>query len=69
MIFGEVGLNHNGKISYAKQYINFHKWTKFNVLMLQIRKLKFYKRDEKKQLTLPNRFYNFFVKIILFFKD
>jgi len=37
--------------------------------MFQIRKLKFYKRDEKKQLTLPNRFYNFFVKIILFFKD
>ena len=64
MIFGEIGLNHNGKISYAKQYINFHKRTKFNVLMFQIREPKFYKRDEKKHLTLPNRFYNFFVKIV-----
>jgi sialic acid synthase SpsE len=47
MIFGEVGPNHNGKISYAKQYINFHKKTKFNVLMFQIREPKFYKRDGK----------------------
>ena len=47
MIFGEVGPNHNGKISYAKQYINFYKKTKFNVLMFQIREPKFYKRDGK----------------------
>ncbi len=62
MIFGEVGLNHNGSTFYAKQYINFHKKTKFDVLTFQIREPKFYERKEKKHLALPNSFYSFFAK-------
>ncbi len=62
MIFGEVGLNHNGSKSYAKEYINFHKKTKFDVLTFQIREPKFYERKEKRHLALPDSFYSFFAK-------
>jgi len=69
MIFAEVGLNHNGNISYAKQYISFHKKIKFDVLTFQIREPKFYKRDEKKHLELPRNFYDFFSKTYKKFKN
>ena len=62
MIFGEVGLNHNGSTIYAKKYIDFHKKLKFDVLTFQIREPQFYERKEKKHLVLPDKFYSAFAK-------
>ena len=59
MIFAECGLNHNGSVSYAKNYIQFHKQNNFDVLSFQIREPEFYLKKKFKHLKLQNSFYKY----------
>ena len=58
MFVAEVGLNHNGDIEYAREYLNFFKNSKIDGLTFQIREPVFYTNVKKSHLKLPKSFYN-----------
>ena len=63
MIIGEIGVNHNGNIAYAKLISELIK-TKVDAISFQIRTDSHYLRKEKKHLKIDDIYYEKFFKMI-----
>ena len=58
MFVAEVGLNHNGDIEYAREYLNFFKNSKIDGLTFQIREPVFYTNVKKSHFSLKVRYFH-----------
>jgi sialic acid synthase SpsE len=56
-LISEIGLNHFGNVSLAAEYIDVLSKTKVNGISFQVREPEFYKRPEKKNLSLTEEDY------------
>lgn len=64
MIIGEIGVNHNGNVTYAKKLISELIKTKVDAISFQIRTDSHYFRKEKKYLKIDDIHYENFFKMI-----
>ena len=64
MIIGEIGVNHNGNVAYAKKLISELIKTKVDAISFQIRTDSHYLRKEKKYLKIDDIHYEKFFKMI-----
>ena len=64
MIIGEIGVNHNGNLKYAKKLTAELLKTKVDAISIQIRTDQHYLRKDKKHLKIKDIFYENFYKIV-----
>ena len=64
MIIGEIGVNHNGNLKYAKKLTAELLKTKVDAISIQIRTDQHYLRKDKKHLKIKDIYYENFYKIV-----
>ena len=57
MIICEIGLNHNGDVEYANEYLNKIIESKADGVLFHVREKSFYKESNHSKFLLPDQFY------------
>ena len=57
MIICEIGLNHNGDVEYANEYLNKIIESKADGVLFHVREKSFYKESNNSKFLLPDQFY------------